>query len=91
LKDEARGAGEVDSEGRMVVSRVNGVRLVSVYLPSGSSGEHRQAENLARTPQGLVPTLVSLVAKMRRKPATPDRDGDSSAAPVSGIAQEPAK
>jgi exodeoxyribonuclease III len=44
LKDEARGAGEVDSEGRVVVSRVNGVRLVSVYLPSGSSGEHRQAE-----------------------------------------------
>jgi branched-chain amino acid transport system permease protein len=42
-------------------------------------------------PKGLVPTLVSLVAKMRRKPATPDRDGDSSAAPVSGIAQEPAK
>lgn len=44
LKDEARGAGEPDVEGRVIVSRVAGVRLVSVYLPSGSSGEHRQAE-----------------------------------------------
>jgi exodeoxyribonuclease-3 len=44
ISDEARGAGEADSEGRVVVSRVAGVRFVSVYLPSGSSGEHRQAE-----------------------------------------------
>lgn len=44
LKDEARGAGEPDPEGRVVVARVEGVRVVSVYLPSGSSGEHRQAE-----------------------------------------------
>lgn len=44
LKDEGRGAGQPDSEGRVVVSRINGVRFVSVYLPSGSSGEHRQAE-----------------------------------------------
>lgn len=44
LRDEARGAGQADSEGRVIVSRVAGVRFVSVYLPSGSSGEHRQAE-----------------------------------------------
>ncbi|MCH8507708.1 MAG: exodeoxyribonuclease III [Phycisphaerales bacterium] len=44
LKDEARGAGEPDTEGRVIVSRIEGVRLVSVYLPSGSSGDHRQAE-----------------------------------------------
>lgn len=44
LKDEARGAGRADEEGRVIVSRVAGVRFVSVYLPSGSSGEHRQAE-----------------------------------------------
>lgn len=43
-KEEQRGAGEDDSEGRVIVSRVDGVRVVSVYLPSGSSGEHRQAE-----------------------------------------------
>ncbi len=43
-KEEQRGAGEPDPEGRVIVSRVGGVRVVSVYLPSGSSGEHRQAE-----------------------------------------------
>ena len=44
IRDEGRGAGEPDSEGRVIVSRIGGVRMVSVYLPSGSSGEHRQAE-----------------------------------------------
>lgn len=44
LKDEARGAGRPDAEGRVIVTRAAGVRCVSVYLPSGSSGEHRQAE-----------------------------------------------
>lgn len=44
VRDEARGAGEPDTEGRVVVSRIAGVRFVSVYLPSGSSGDHRQAE-----------------------------------------------
>ena len=44
LKVEGRGAGEPDPEGRVVIGRVNGVRVVSVYLPSGSSSEIRQAE-----------------------------------------------
>lgn len=44
VRDEARGAGETDTEGRVMVSRIGGVRFVSVYLPSGSSGDHRQAE-----------------------------------------------
>ncbi|MEX0876786.1 MAG: exodeoxyribonuclease III [Phycisphaerales bacterium] len=44
LKDEGRGAGEDDPEGRVVVARVNGVRVVSVYMPSGSSGDQRQEE-----------------------------------------------
>lgn len=44
LKEEGRGAGDDDPEGRVVVARVNGVRVVSVYMPSGSSGEHRQEE-----------------------------------------------
>ncbi|MBL4592129.1 MAG: exodeoxyribonuclease III [Phycisphaerales bacterium] len=43
-KEEQRGAGEDDPEGRVIVSRVGPVRVVSVYLPSGSSGEHRQIE-----------------------------------------------
>ncbi|MBI1371119.1 MAG: exodeoxyribonuclease III [Planctomycetes bacterium] len=33
-----------DPEGRVLRVRVGGVQVVSVYLPSGSSGEHRQAE-----------------------------------------------
>ncbi len=44
FKVEAKGVGEPDREGRVLVTRVAGVRFVSVYLPSGSSGEHRQAE-----------------------------------------------
>lgn len=44
LKEEGRGAGEDDQEGRVIVARVGPVRVVSVYLPSGSSGDHRQAE-----------------------------------------------
>jgi len=38
-----RGMGEADPEGRVLVVRSGGLRLVSVYLPSGSSGEERQA------------------------------------------------
>ena len=33
-----------DPEGRLLTAEVAGVRLGCVYLPSGSSGEHRQAE-----------------------------------------------
>lgn len=44
VKVEEHGAGEPDPEGRVIMSRIEGVRLASVYLPSGSSGEHRQAE-----------------------------------------------
>lgn len=33
-----------DEEGRLVTTMVNGVGIASVYLPSGSSGDHRQAE-----------------------------------------------
>lgn len=35
--------GEPDSEGRVLQTRYAGLRLVNVYLPSGSSGEERQA------------------------------------------------
>ncbi len=43
LKEESRGVGDEDHEGRVVMARVGPVRVVSVYLPSGSSGDHRQA------------------------------------------------
>lgn len=44
VKEESRGAGEADPEGRVITARVGPLRMASVYLPSGSSGEHRQAE-----------------------------------------------
>jgi exodeoxyribonuclease-3 len=34
---------EFDAEGRYVEARFGGLRIVSVYLPSGSAGPHRQA------------------------------------------------
>lgn len=67
------GVGEPDPEGRVVMGRVAGgkvgpVRVASIYLPSGSSGDHRQqekerwmksffpwAESLARS---SVPTIL---------------------------------
>ena len=33
-----------DPEGRVLSVKIDGLRLISVYLPSGSSGDHRQAE-----------------------------------------------
>lgn len=33
-----------DEEGRLITAEVNGIQVASVYLPSGSSGDHRQAE-----------------------------------------------
>jgi exodeoxyribonuclease-3 len=57
-----------DPEGRVVVARVGGLRVVSVYMPSGSAGAHRQrakdawlvefgpwAEGLVRS---RVPTVI---------------------------------
>lgn len=39
------GAGKnPDPEGRLVFARIGPVRIACVYLPSGSSGEHRQVE-----------------------------------------------
>lgn len=45
LKEQGRGIDDdADPEGRVIVARVGPVRVLSVYLPSGSSGDHRQAE-----------------------------------------------
>jgi exodeoxyribonuclease-3 len=35
--------GDADLEGRVIRARVAGIQIVCVYLPSGSSGDHRQA------------------------------------------------
>ncbi len=57
-----------DPEGRLIVARVGGVRVVSVYLPSGSSGEARQAVKdrwleafepwAARFARSRIPTVI---------------------------------
>lgn len=64
LKEENRGPGEDDPEGRVIVGRVGKLRVVSVYLPSGSSGEHRQAEKdrwLGFFHQWIEPMLKSQI------------------------------
>ncbi|WP_455423842.1 exodeoxyribonuclease III [Candidatus Methylospira mobilis] len=40
---EGLGIADIDAEGRYIELRYDGFSVVSVYLPSGSSGEHRQA------------------------------------------------
>ena len=64
----ARGAHDEDAEGRVLSAKVGPVRLVSVYLPSGSSGPHRQAEKdlwmpafsawSAKLARSRVPTIL---------------------------------
>ena len=43
LGEEERGVGGTDSEGRILRVSTRGIQFVSVYLPSGSSGDERQA------------------------------------------------
>jgi exodeoxyribonuclease-3 len=40
---EGIGIAEIDAEGRYLEARFDALSVVSIYLPSGSSGEHRQA------------------------------------------------
>lgn len=40
---EGLGIADIDAEGRYIELQYDGFSVVSVYLPSGSSGEHRQA------------------------------------------------
>ena len=44
---EGLGVPEIDAEGRYLELVYDGLSVVSVYLPSGSSGEHRQAAKFA--------------------------------------------
>jgi len=44
---EGIGIPEIDVEGRYIEARFDQLSVVSVYLPSGSSGEHRQAAKFA--------------------------------------------
>ena len=53
--------GEMDAEGRVISALVGGVRFVSVYLPSGSSGPERQGfkERILADYAGWVSGLLS--------------------------------
>jgi exodeoxyribonuclease-3 len=58
---------DADHEGRVLRVKVDGVQIVSIYLPSGSSGDHRQVEKekwMARFmpwAQGLAKSRVPTV------------------------------
>jgi len=43
IRIESIGLNGRDPEGRLLLARIGSVRVGSVYLPSGSSGDHRQA------------------------------------------------
>ena len=44
---EGLGVPDIDAEGRYLEARFGNLSVVSLYLPSGSSGEHRQAAKFA--------------------------------------------
>jgi exodeoxyribonuclease III len=59
------GIAEFDEEGRYLEARFPEVAVVSVYLPSGSAGEHRQASK-ERFLRAFLPHLRAL--KRRKRP-----------------------
>jgi exodeoxyribonuclease-3 len=58
------GTHEFDAEGRYVEAHFDGVTVISLYLPSGSSGPHRQASKF-RFLEAFLPHLKALRAQGR--------------------------
>jgi exodeoxyribonuclease-3 len=56
---------EFDAEGRYIEARYGDLAVVSLYLPSGSAGEHRQASKF-RFLEAFMPYLVRLKRSGRR-------------------------
>ena len=56
---EGLGIGDIDAEGRYIEALFGDLSLVSLYLPSGSSGEERQAAKFAFM-QRFLPRLEAL-------------------------------
>lgn len=54
----------LDAEGRYIEARFNGLSVVSLYMPSGTSGEHRQAVKY-RFMKRFLPRLRKLVREGR--------------------------
>jgi exodeoxyribonuclease-3 len=61
---EGVGVGDVDSEGRYLRADFGRLSVISVYLPSGSSGPHRQAAKF-RFMDHFFPHLRNLAAERR--------------------------
>jgi|SRR5690625_3303490 len=61
---EGLGIDEFDREGRYLEARFEGLTVVSLYLPSGSSGEHRQASK-ERFMDAFLPHLQKLRRRKR--------------------------
>jgi len=61
---EGLGVAEIDSEGRYLEARLGNLSVVSLYLPSGSSGPERQAVKFAFLAQ-FMPHLDALLASGR--------------------------
>lgn len=53
------GAAEFDAEGRYVEAHFKGLTVISLYLPSGSAGPHRQASKF-RFLEAFLPHLAAL-------------------------------
>jgi exodeoxyribonuclease-3 len=58
------GIPEFDREGRYLEAHFDGLTVISLYLPSGSSGEHRQASKF-RFLDAFLPHLAALRRKKR--------------------------
>lgn len=56
---EGLGIDEIDAEGRYLEAQFGKLSVISLYLPSGSSGEHRQAAKFAFMAQ-FLPRLAEL-------------------------------
>lgn len=61
---EGIGVADIDAEGRFLQADFGNLSIVSLYLPSGSSGEHRQAAKFYFLEQ-FYPVLQSLMASGR--------------------------
>ncbi|MDV6340773.1 exodeoxyribonuclease III [Nitrosomonas sp. Is24] len=61
---EGIGVADIDAEGRFLQADFGNLSIVSLYLPSGSSGEHRQTAKFYFLEQ-FLPVLQSLMASGR--------------------------
>lgn len=62
---EGIGIADIDAEGRFLQADFGDLSIVSIYLPSGSSGEHRQAAKFYFM-EHFFPVLQSLMASKRQ-------------------------